>query len=68
MNVGFHYMANAGGRLAGTALSGWAYAGRLPVVVHGGCSDGGSAVSGLAGNSARKSNFQSRVTHLVYPV
>ncbi len=25
MNVGFHYMANAGGRLAGTDLSGWAY-------------------------------------------
>jgi predicted MFS family arabinose efflux permease len=25
MNVGFYYMANAGGRLAGTVLSGWAY-------------------------------------------
>jgi predicted MFS family arabinose efflux permease len=25
MNVGFYYMANAGGRLAGTMLSGWAY-------------------------------------------
>lgn len=25
MNVGFHYMANAGGCLAGTFLSGWAY-------------------------------------------
>ena len=25
MNVGFYYMANAGGRLAGTILSGWAY-------------------------------------------
>ena len=25
MNVGFYYMANAGGRLAGTLLSGWAY-------------------------------------------
>lgn len=24
-NVGFYYMANAGGRLAGTVLSGWAY-------------------------------------------
>ncbi len=25
MNVGFYYMANAGGRLAGTIISGWAY-------------------------------------------
>jgi len=25
MNVGFYYMANAAGRLAGTVLSGWAY-------------------------------------------
>ena len=25
MKVGFYYMANAGGRLAGTVLSGWAY-------------------------------------------
>ena len=25
MNVGFYYMANAGGRLTGTILSGWAY-------------------------------------------
>ena len=25
MNVGFYYMANAGGRLAGTVMSGWAY-------------------------------------------
>ncbi len=25
MNVGFYYMANAGGRLTGTLLSGWAY-------------------------------------------
>ena len=25
MNVGFYYMANAGGRLAGTVLSGWSY-------------------------------------------
>ncbi len=25
MNVGFYYMANSGGRLAGTVLSGWAY-------------------------------------------
>jgi predicted MFS family arabinose efflux permease len=25
MNVGFYYMTNAGGRLAGTVLSGWAY-------------------------------------------
>jgi predicted MFS family arabinose efflux permease len=25
MNVGFYYMANAGGRLAGTLISGWAY-------------------------------------------
>lgn len=25
MNVGFYYMANAGGRLAGTVLSGWLY-------------------------------------------
>ena len=25
MNVGFYYMANAGGRLAGTMISGWAY-------------------------------------------
>ena len=25
MNVGFYYMANAGGRLTGTMLSGWAY-------------------------------------------
>lgn len=25
MNVGFYYMANAGGRLAGTLLSGWVY-------------------------------------------
>jgi MFS family permease len=25
MNVGFYYMANAGGRLAGTLLSGWMY-------------------------------------------
>lgn len=25
MNVGFYYMANAGGRLTGTVLSGWAY-------------------------------------------
>jgi predicted MFS family arabinose efflux permease len=25
MNVGFYYMANAGGRLAGTILSGWVY-------------------------------------------
>ena len=25
LNVGFYYMANAGGRLAGTVLSGWAY-------------------------------------------
>jgi predicted MFS family arabinose efflux permease len=25
MNVGFYYMANAGGRLAGTILSGWSY-------------------------------------------
>ncbi|MGF1548268.1 MAG: organoarsenical effux MFS transporter ArsJ [Thiotrichales bacterium] len=25
LNVGFYYMANAGGRLAGTLLSGWAY-------------------------------------------
>ena len=25
MNVGFYYMANAGGRLIGTLLSGWAY-------------------------------------------
>ncbi len=25
MNVGFYYMSNAGGRLAGTLLSGWAY-------------------------------------------
>ena len=25
MNVGFYYMANAGGRLLGTLLSGWAY-------------------------------------------
>lgn len=25
MNVGFYYMANAGGRLTGTVLSGWIY-------------------------------------------
>ena len=25
MNVGFYYMSNAGGRLAGTVLSGWLY-------------------------------------------
>ncbi|HHJ18083.1 MAG TPA: MFS transporter, partial [Gammaproteobacteria bacterium] len=25
MNVGFYYMANAGGRLTGTILSGWIY-------------------------------------------
>ena len=25
MNVGFYYMSNAGGRLAGTVISGWAY-------------------------------------------
>jgi hypothetical protein len=25
LNVGFYYMANAGGRLVGTVLSGWAY-------------------------------------------
>jgi len=25
MNVGFYYMANAGGRLVGTLISGWAY-------------------------------------------
>jgi len=25
MNVGFYYMANAGGRLVGTVISGWAY-------------------------------------------
>ncbi len=25
LNVGFYYMANAGGRLAGTVLSGWSY-------------------------------------------
>ncbi len=25
MSVGFYYMANAGGRLAGTILSGWVY-------------------------------------------
>ena len=25
MNVGFYYMANAGGRLTGTILSGWVY-------------------------------------------
>lgn len=25
MNVGFYYMANAGGRLVGTVMSGWAY-------------------------------------------
>jgi predicted MFS family arabinose efflux permease len=25
MNVGFYYMANAGGRLVGTVLSGWLY-------------------------------------------
>ncbi len=25
MNLGFYYMANAGGRLTGTVLSGWAY-------------------------------------------
>jgi hypothetical protein len=25
MNVGFYYMANAGGRLLGTVLSGWVY-------------------------------------------
>jgi predicted MFS family arabinose efflux permease len=25
MNVGFYYMSNAGGRLAGTILSGWVY-------------------------------------------
>jgi hypothetical protein len=25
MSVGFYYMANAGGRLAGTLLSGWSY-------------------------------------------
>lgn len=25
MNVGFYYMSNSGGRLAGTVLSGWAY-------------------------------------------
>ena len=25
MNVGFYCMANAGGRLAGTVLSGWVY-------------------------------------------
>ncbi|MFN2169139.1 MAG: MFS transporter, partial [Anaerolineae bacterium] len=25
LNVGFYYMANAGGRLAGTVLSGWVY-------------------------------------------
>ena len=25
MNVGFYYMSNAGGRLAGTIISGWAY-------------------------------------------
>ena len=25
MNVGFYYMANAGGRLTGTVLSGWVY-------------------------------------------
>ena len=25
MNVGFYYMANAGGRLTGTMISGWAY-------------------------------------------
>jgi hypothetical protein len=24
-NVGFYYMANAGGRLAGTVLSGWTF-------------------------------------------
>jgi predicted MFS family arabinose efflux permease len=28
MNVGFYYMANAGGRLAGTVLSGWVYQAR----------------------------------------
>jgi len=28
MNVGFYYMANAGGRLAGTLLSGWVYQGQ----------------------------------------
>ena len=25
LSVGFYYMANAGGRLAGTVLSGWVY-------------------------------------------
>jgi predicted MFS family arabinose efflux permease len=25
LNVGFYYMANAGGRLTGTVLSGWVY-------------------------------------------
>jgi len=25
MNVGFYYMANAGGRLLGTVMSGWIY-------------------------------------------
>ena len=25
LNVGFYYMANAGGRLVGTVLSGWVY-------------------------------------------
>jgi predicted MFS family arabinose efflux permease len=25
VNVGFYYMANAGGRLVGTVLSGWAF-------------------------------------------
>jgi predicted MFS family arabinose efflux permease len=25
LDVGFYYMANAGGRLAGTLLSGWSY-------------------------------------------
>ena len=37
LNVGFYYMANAGGRLLGTLLSGWVYLagghGGLPVVL-----------------------------------
>ena len=32
LNVGFYYMANAGGRLLGTLLSGWVY-------LHGGMQD-----------------------------
>ena len=56
MNVGFYYMANAGGRLAGTVLSGllyqWQGLDRLPLGVGRLRARGGPALAAAAGPDA----------------